>query len=881
MASEAEVELVISTANALPQLQRELDDLVHITEAQADSIDLEATLSRRDTVADLLSELDGILAATEAGTGPIPLHAQLETVETLQDVLNELDNVIDIAEAHAQAIELDAQLDADMAALDAELAALVAELEAGAPEVDIEVDVDREGRGRGAIQGLTRLLGPLGSGVGAVVPKMASLGAAAGAAGPLLAGVVGALQNIAPAAALAVPSLIALQLATNTVKIAMIGVGDAVKTAFDPEAKPEELAKALENLAPHARDFVTELRGMRSWLSLIQKDIQNRFFEDFDRSLEELSVTVLPDLADSLKRTSSLFNLMARDVASTAAQLSRDGTLGTALQGAETGLSNLSLIPGQVTKALGQLGAAAAPAFTRLTAAAGQAAAGISERLSKAFDNGGLEKAIGRAVDSLAQLGRVVGNIFEGVGNIIEGFSQSGEGLFGTLEKVSRAFADFTGTSAFGQAMAALSKTISTLVTTALPLVTQAFSILGPVIETLAPPIQELIKALGPVLGRILDALRPVLQSIATAFGKLVVALTPLITLAGNLIAAILPILVPLFDSLGQIIAALTPFIQQLADNVASQLLPVFTVLAMQVLPAILPPLVEMAQKIIPLLTKVLVEIAPFVAAFTMALVKVIEAVLPLIVQILELQSAFLDDLLPVIAPVIEWLVKFVTGGLSFATNFINGVVVPALNFLAALLKGDFSQAWQIAKDAIKRAIDKVTQFIQDWVEGVVGDLQTLPQRAQDALAGIGTALYQKGRDLVQGLINGIQSQIASLAATAAKMADIVTGGLASKLDIHSPSRVMMAMGEDTMAGFTMGLKDGVPGLEKELQSIGSMVPSFTLPNGQQLALPQFQQQAPTVQVYLGNELLNSHVDTRIAAAGTARERLAFQGVRR
>lgn len=881
MASEAQVDLIISTQNTLPELESDLQRIIEAAEAGADPVDIEVAMDRREAVATLLDDVTDAISALNTLVPEVEVQAALDLHETLENLIDDLDTAVALGEAQAQQIQLDAELDADIAALDAEIAALVAELEASAPEVDIDVDVDRDGSGGRALQNLTRLMGPLGGAVGSVVPKLGALGAAAGSAAPLIAGLVTAVESVAPAAAVAVPGLLALTLATNTVKLAMIGVGDAVKTAFDPEAKPEELEKSLQNLAPHARKFVEELREMRSWLSRVQKDVQNRFFEGFDRSLEELSVTVFPDVIESLQRTSSLFNSMGRDVASTAAQLSRDGTLGIALKGAETGLSNLSLIPGQITKGLGQIAAAAAPAFTRITAAAGTAATKISERLDKAFESGALEKAIDKAVDNLAQLGRVVGNIFGGLGNIIEGFTQSGAGLFSTLEKITQAFEDVTATKGFQDALGALSKTMAVLVDTLLPLFTQALGIVGPVIETLAPPIQEIIKLLGPILSRILDALRPVLQAVATAFGKLLVALSPLITLAGNLITAILPVLTPLFDALGQALALLTPFIQQLAENVAAQLLPVLTVLARDVLPAILPPFIEMAGKILPLLTKVLVDLSPALIAMGQALANVLVAILPVIAKVLELQSAFLDELLPAIAPVIEWLTKLVTGGLLIVTNFINGVVVPAIQFLSALLRGDFSQAWDIARDAVKRASEKIRDYVQGLLEGLVGDLRTLPARAQEALAGIGTALYQKGRDLVQGLIDGVLSQISALASTVARLADTVTGGLAGALDIHSPSRVLREMGRDTMDGYLLGLKDGLPDLANQIQALGSMVPSFALPNGQALALPQQGQQTPVVQVFLGNERLDQHFDTRIALAERDRARLMTQGVRR
>ena len=141
--------------------------------------------------------------------------------------------------------------------------------------------------------------------------------------------------------------------------------------------------------------------------------------------------------------------------------------------------------------------------------------------------------------------------------------------------------------------------------------------------------------------------------------------------------------------------------------------------------------------------------------------------------------------------------------------------------------------------------------------------------------------LVRAGSDLVQGFINGIQSKIGRLAEIAQELADTVAGGVKDFLGIRSPSKLMREVGNDTMDGFNLGLADRVPDLRSELQGIAGMVPSFALPNGQTLALPTPGSSSPTVQVFIGNERLDSHFDARIAQSNQSRDRLVTQGVRR
>jgi phage-related protein len=263
--------------------------------------------------------------------------------------------------------------------------------------------------------------------------------------------------------------MLAVQLVSGTVKLAMQDVSEAVSTAFDPEAKPEDLAKAMEKLAPAAKEFVTELQGMRKEFTDLQQQVQENFFAGLDDTLVGLKEDVLPQVGDALRNVATELSSMASGAGEAAAALGRDGTLGTALEGAVNGIANLVDVPGQAVTALGQLAAAAAPAFERVTAAAASSASSVSEKLAAAFESGALDEAINSAVDAIAQLGRIAGNVFGGLGNIIGTATASGEGLFAMLERVTQAFEDVTASQGFQQALRALVETAGVVADTVLP----------------------------------------------------------------------------------------------------------------------------------------------------------------------------------------------------------------------------------------------------------------------------------------------------------------------------------------------------------------------------------------------------------------------------
>jgi phage-related protein len=904
VASTAEVDLVISTADTLPELERDLNAIIRIAEDGAPSVDVEASFEVQRTIAGLEGQLNAIIQAAGDDADPVELQATMDQALSLNAINADLRAITARAESGAEDINLQAELDevASRLRLALGVAEVVSEVEETAPEIEIEVDIDQDGRGAASAsrlgRTLTGLVGPLTRVSGGIL----GAGVAASSAAPLLAGVATAVESIAPASAVAVTGMLSLALVGGTVKLAMQGVSEAVSTAFDPEAKPEDLAKAMEKLAPNARSFVNELRSMKDGFKELQQDVQESFFQDFDAALEGLAKTVLPEVSNALRTTAVTLNGMALGAADAAIQLSQTGTLGQALTSATNGLENLSGIPGRVVRGLGQIAAAAGPSFERLTSAAGEGADKISARLSKAFESGALEEAINSAIDAIAQLGRIGGNIFEGLGNIIDTVSGQGEGLFGTLEKITAAFAEVTASQGFQQALKALLDVGGTLVATVLPLISQALQALGPVFQALSAPVQILVRALGEGIGKILTALEPVLVSVANAFGQLVLVVTPFINLAASLIAAILPALVPLFDGLGQALNAMIPFVEALVTNIANQLLPIFTKLATEVLPQLIPPFVELSTRLIPVLTEVIIALAPTLAKLGELFASLLVALTPVIVEVLNLTVALLDRLLPVIQPVLDLIIKLIEIGLKIFAAQITGLVIPAINILVSLLRGDFSAAWEGAKNLVNNIANKIAEIVgrmkdqavarikelgndavrgfQDLVDRSVAKVRELPGQIKSALGNLGTLLVSAGADIVRGLINGIESQLSSLRATASKVADAVSGSVKDLLGISSPSKVMMEVGNDTMDGFMLGIAEKIPDLRNELQGVASLAPSFALPDGQTLRLPQLGQQTPTVQVYLGNELLDRHFDARIARSNQARDRTAIRGVR-
>lgn len=87
--------------------------------------------------------------------------------------------------------------------------------------------------------------------------------------------------------------------------------------------------------------------------------------------------------------------------------------------------------------------------------------------------------------------------------------------------------------------------------------------------------------------------------------------------------------------------------------------------------------------------------------------------------------------------------------------------------------------------------------------------------------------LRETGKDMIRGLINGMGSMLGSIKEKARSLAQAAKNAITGFLDINSPSRVMMELGEFTGAGFVKGIGSmvsDVRGISAEMA--GAAVPS-------------------------------------------------------
>jgi hypothetical protein len=742
-ANQAEVDLVVSAAGALPDLERQLSQILRIAENDADAIDVPVAINTRDAVRDLGVQLEVAANAAEGRLDGIEVGVLINQRDALRTLDRQLTRLVDDASRGITAsdpVTIQAVLDGpeSIRSMRTDLQQVVASVQATAPDIEIDVEIDQNvdndiNRLELGLEKVGRTALVSARGMGNLTKGVAGLSLAVGSALPAVAGLVAALQQVAPAAAVGTQAMLAQKLVAGTLKLAMVGVADAVERVFDPELSPDEFHKSLEGLAPEAAKFVDQLHTMRRELTALQQGVQNRVFKDFDEILVSLSAKAGPALTRALNSTADSLNRMAKNTANAANQLADQGVLGQALKGATQGLINLEKVPARVARSFGFLSAAAAPAFNRITLAIDELSLKVATKLQRAFESGALERAIDRSVAAISQLFTVLGNFGTGIGNIFSGLTQSGGGLFDILEKVSEAFERLTASKEFQSILNELALTADVLLAALLPLIEEAFKQLGPVIETLAPVVRDFVAAIGPELIPIIQQLGPILVDIALIMKEQ------------------LPLAIELTrGAIGLLSAALTA-VSFVMHNV--------------LLPA-----------------------ARAIARFFETTLGGVLSVLPRIFS-----KAF---------DVIASLFGDFEGETSGTTTFVKG----ALSDLGDAFKGALVDAVRFAVDSIKQLFRDLGNAILGAVEGLVGDMAQLGRDIMSGLAsgltsGIGRiigiaqsiadsvtstisgaldirspsrVMAKIGADTTQGYIEGLESRLPGVERAAVAMARIV-----------------------------------------------------------------------------------------------------------
>lgn len=155
-----------------------------------------------------------------------------------------------------------------------------------------------------------------------------------------------------------------------------------------------------------------------------------------------------------------------------------------------------------------------------------------------------------------------------------------------------------------------------------------------------------------------------------------------------------------------------------------------------------------------------------------------------------------------------------ITGVWDAATGFFSGIWDGIKNTFSAVpevLGGFFSSAW----DAITGVWDGVT----GWFSNLWSDIKNI-------FSDAGSTFLNIGKNIVNGIKNGISSLWGSLKSWFSGLWNGLVGGVEKLLGMNSPSKVFADIGENMAAGVGVGWDDQFGAIQKDVdKSMASLIP--------------------------------------------------------
>jgi TP901 family phage tail tape measure protein len=159
-------------------------------------------------------------------------------------------------------------------------------------------------------------------------------------------------------------------------------------------------------------------------------------------------------------------------------------------------------------------------------------------------------------------------------------------------------------------------------------------------------------------------------------------------------------------------------------------------------------------------------------------------------------------------AATIVW--AFLSGFIRAQMAVIQAVITVAWN----VIKSVTSAVWNTVKGIISGGINMILGIIKVFSSLLTGNwrgawegVKQITRGAIQALGSIVNGVVDIGKNIIKGLIKGITSAASGLYEKAKEIARNVTKTIKNALGIHSPSRVMMELGEFTGIGFAEGIE--------------------------------------------------------------------------
>lgn len=442
---------------------------------------------------------------------------------------------------------------------------------------------------------------------------------------------------------------------------------------------------------------------------------------------------------------------------------------------------------------------------------------------------GVLGPVIGAALPVLGALAPLLASVATAAGPGLVAGLQGLTTALGLLGPAGQAMGGMLGSvlTTLGGLLPSIAPLLNALAEAAGPVVSQLASVAAAAATAVMPALMELVPALSELavpVGEVLTALIPLLPAVVQLAAGLATALVPVVGLLAGGVRAVVPVItafagvlsahpqliVGLAGALGGLIAAYRTYtaVTRLARGVALG----YSAASYGVAGATYATTAAEKAGLIVGKARMALTKGMAVAQGALNAVMAMNPIGLVVIAVVALVAAF------VIAykrsekfrNIVNGAFAAVKTGVQKVVTWLRSAVPAAFEFIKKVFLNT-SPVGLVVKhwDTIKGAVGKGATWIRTKLGSLVGWFKGLPGRIASGVGNLGSTLLQAGRDLIGGLMKGILEVGSGPLKALNKVSGGMLDGFMDEWGIHSPSRVMLAMGRHLMNGLAGGIAGG------------------------------------------------------------------------
>ena len=268
------------------------------------------------------------------------------------------------------------------------------------------------------------------------------------------------------------------------------------------------------------------------------------------------------------------------------------------------------------------------------------------------------------------------------------------------------------------------------------------------------------------------------------------------------------------------------------ASFLTGTVVPALIVVAGWITDTVIPALVAFAARVqawrdqmLPVVREFRDRFIAFVSEIWPEVQAAFENVRRIVMTILGAVAAYIRDHGDTIKAVLSAAWSFIRATIDNALAIISNVIRLVLN----VLQGDWRGAWENIKAILRAVVNQIEAILRTAITIWPQIMELAADGIKRVFRAAGTWLIDAGRQIVQGLIDGITGMMGRVWSKAEELAQGVKDRVAGVLDIFSPSRVMRALGAMIPKGFALGIADGTPQVARAVTAMAAPVPGMAM----------------------------------------------------